>query len=62
MELPTKMGLNAEGYIINPTAKENVQKQFKPVINAVIDLLRQLLKENLHSIYVYGSIGRGEAK
>ncbi|MDQ0271426.1 nucleotidyltransferase domain-containing protein [Cytobacillus purgationiresistens] len=62
MRLPTKIGIDSEGYILNQTAKENIQQEFRPVLNAAISLLKMSLDGNLHSIYIYGSVGRGEAK
>jgi predicted nucleotidyltransferase len=62
LKLPSRKGVDSNGFIINPTGKDNIQSSFKPILNAIVSLLQELLTEKLHSIYVYGSVGRGEAK
>ncbi len=61
MNLPTRIGTDVDGFIINKTAKENVQDEFKAVLEAAKELLFDMFGEKLNSLYVYGSIGRGEA-
>ncbi|GAE29433.1 nucleotidyltransferase domain-containing protein [Halalkalibacter hemicellulosilyticus] len=61
MNIPTRIGTDSAGFILNNTAKENIQNEFKYVIQASINLLRNVFAEKLHSVYVYGSVGRGEA-
>ena len=60
--LPTKIGTDSDGYIINPTSKTYIQDSFRPVVEAFTEMVQELLKNKLHSVYLYGSIGRGEAK
>ncbi|UTR15841.1 nucleotidyltransferase domain-containing protein [Salipaludibacillus sp. LMS25] len=62
LTLPSRKGVDSNGFIINPTGKNNIQPSFKPVLYAVVSLLQELFTEKVHSIYVYGSVGRGEAK
>lgn len=61
MQLPTGLGTDEAGYIINQTNRMYIQSIFRPVIDEVIVLLKKQFGEVLHSIYVYGSIGRGTA-
>ncbi|WP_214722200.1 nucleotidyltransferase domain-containing protein [Exiguobacterium sp. s192] len=61
MQLPTRFGTDEAGYIINQTSRMNIQVMFRPVIEEVIGLLKKQFGEVLHSVYVYGSIGRGTA-
>lgn len=61
MQLPTRLGTDEAGYIINQTSRMHIQVMFRPVIEEVIDLLKKQFGEVLHSVYVYGSIGRGTA-
>ena len=61
MQLPTRLGTDEAGYIINQTSRMHIQVMFRPVIEEVIDLLKKHFGEVLHSVYVYGSIGRGTA-
>ncbi|MDQ0205369.1 nucleotidyltransferase domain-containing protein [Alkalicoccobacillus murimartini] len=60
--MPSKIGTDSEGFIINPTSLKKVQSEFKPVITAIINVVNKVLKNNVHSMYLYGSVGRGEAK
>lgn len=61
MELPTRLGTDEAGYVINQTDVIRIQPMFRPVLDAVIQLLREEFAEELHSVYVYGSVGRGTA-
>ncbi|WP_214799852.1 nucleotidyltransferase domain-containing protein [Exiguobacterium sp. s50] len=61
MELPTRLGTDEAGYVINQTDVIRIQPMFRPVLDAVIQLLREEFAEALHSVYVYGSVGRGTA-
>lgn len=61
MELPTRLGTNEAGYIINQTDATQIQPMFRPLLDKVIQLLREEFAEALHSVYVYGSVGRGTA-
>ncbi|WP_214850453.1 nucleotidyltransferase domain-containing protein [Exiguobacterium sp. s193] len=61
MQLPTRLGTDEAGYIMNQTSKTRIQARFRPVIEEVTNLLKKQFGEVLHSVYVYGSIGRGTA-
>lgn len=61
MELPTRLGTDETGYVINQTDVTRIQPMFRQVIDEVIQLLREEFAEALHSVYVYGSVGRGTA-
>ena len=61
MERPTRLGTDEAGYVINQTDVTRIQPMFRPVLDAVIRLLREEFAEALHSVYVYGSVGRGTA-
>jgi len=61
MELPTRLGTDEAGYVINQIDVIRIQPMFQPVLEAVIQLLREEFAETLHSVYVYGSVGRGTA-
>ncbi|WP_214754628.1 nucleotidyltransferase domain-containing protein [Exiguobacterium sp. s16] len=61
MERPTRLGTDEAGYVINQTDVTRIQPMFRPVLDAVIQLLREEFAEALHSVYVYGSVGRGTA-
>lgn len=61
MQLPTRLGTDEDGYIMNQTSGMRIQAMFRPVIEEVMGLLKKQFGEVLHSVYVYGSIGRGTA-
>lgn len=61
MNFPTQIGTNREVYIINYTSKDNISLNYLSILEELIKLLKQDLNDKLHSIYVYGSVGRGEA-
>lgn len=61
MERPTRLGTDEAGYVINQTDVIRIQPIFRPVLDQVIQLLREEFVEALHSVYVYGSVGRGTA-
>lgn len=61
MNFPTQIGTDREGYIINYTSKDNISLNYLSILEELIQLLKQDLNDKLHSIYVYGSVGRGEA-
>ncbi|WP_026828703.1 hypothetical protein [Exiguobacterium artemiae] len=50
MQLPTRLGTDEEGYIINQTSRMCIQSIFRPVIDEVIVLLKKQFGEALHSI------------
>lgn len=61
MNFPTQMGTDREGYIINYTSKDNISLNYLLILEELTQLLKKDLNNKLHSIYVYGSVGRGEA-
>ncbi len=61
MKFPTHIGTDREGYIINYASKDNISLNYLSILEELIQLLKQDLNDKLHSIYVYGSVGRGEA-
>ncbi|HCN59162.1 MAG TPA: nucleotidyltransferase domain-containing protein [Exiguobacterium sp.] len=61
MQLPTRLGTDEDGHIINQTNRMRIQVMYRSVIEEVIGLLKKQFGEVLHSVYVYDSIGRGTA-
>ena len=55
------MALDSNGFIPMPPAVE-FQVEFLPVIAAVSESLISLLGKRLHSLYLYGSVARGQAQ
>jgi hypothetical protein len=46
------------GFLINPTAYSKIQIQ--PILNEIIEIYKSELKDDLHSIYVRGSVPKGQ--
>lgn len=54
-------GMDRAGYVQSNIAIENVSEEFQFVLNESISSLVRELGGKLHSIYLYGSVGRGNA-
>lgn len=52
---------DAEGYVINPTSKEKIQENWKAVIDDLIELYKKTYGDKLKSVYIRGSVAKGEA-
>lgn len=51
--------MDVEGFIINDAHVDKIQPVFLEVIQEIKDTCCQLLRDNLHSVYIRGSIPRG---
>lgn len=54
-------GVDSAGFVKTNYSVNNVSKAFKPVLDEALLALEHELGSNLHSIYLYGSVGRGSA-
>ncbi len=54
-------GLDNQGYIISDVSVEKINPVFLPCIRDSVERLRVLFQYQLHSVYVYGSVPRGDA-
>lgn len=54
-------GLDRNGFIVSDVSKEKIDPLFAPCIQEAVDRLKKLFPQQLHSVYVYGSVARGEA-
>ncbi|MDU2490087.1 MAG: nucleotidyltransferase domain-containing protein [Clostridium celatum] len=61
MQFPTRIGIDIDGYIINRTSKDKICYVYQKALDEIIYILRRCIGNKLHSIYLYGSVGRGEA-
>ncbi|WP_346896546.1 nucleotidyltransferase domain-containing protein [Clostridium sp. UBA7503] len=61
MNFPTKIGTDKDGYIMKFASKDNINSNYMTLIEQLIEILKYNIGNKLHSIYVYGSVGRGEA-
>lgn len=53
-------GLDTDGYIVSDVSIDKIDSVYFPCIQESIKSLKELSKQ-LHSVYVYGSVARGEA-
>ncbi|MFD1203681.1 hypothetical protein ACFQ38_00825 [Sporosarcina contaminans] len=54
-------GLDGDGYIISDVHIDKIHSIFLPLIHDSIKEIGLLFPNQLHSVYVYGSVARGEA-
>lgn len=59
--LPAGYGLDEDGYIISDVALDKIDNVYYPCIRESVEKLVRLFPNLLHSVYVYGSVARGEA-
>ena len=55
-------GLNHEGFIVNPCKVEYITPDYRKLIDDLLCQLQTCLGDKLHSVYLYGSVARGEAR
>ncbi|WP_169787909.1 nucleotidyltransferase family protein [Alicyclobacillus ferrooxydans] len=54
-------GLDQDGYIVSDVGIDKIDVAYLPCIHECVEELIKLFPHRLHSVYVYGSVGRGEA-
>lgn len=54
-------GLDHNGFIVSDVSIEKIDKSYMPCIQESIESLKKLFPQQLHSVYVYGSVARGDA-
>ena len=54
-------GLDPNGFIISDVSEDKIDEIYVPCIQESVESLRNLFPQQLHSVYVYGSVARGEA-
>lgn len=52
---------DADGFIVNTTSPEKIQSAWLPAVEMVRDAYKQHFGEHLHSVYIRGSVAKGEA-
>lgn len=55
-------GLNNEGFIVNPCKVEYITPDYRKLIDDLLCQLQTCLGDKLHSVYLYGSVARGDAR
>jgi len=53
--------IDNEGYLINPTSKEKIKEKWKPAILDLIEVYKTACGDFLVSIYIRGSVAKGES-
>lgn len=54
-------GLDQDGYLLSEVSLDKIAKDYIPCIRESIEKLVSLFPHQCHSIYVYGSVARGDA-
>lgn len=54
-------GLDPNGYIVSDVGKDKINDVYMSCIRESIKRLKKIFPQQLHSVYVYGSVARGEA-
>ncbi|SEO03401.1 nucleotidyltransferase domain-containing protein [Paenibacillus sp. OV219] len=54
-------GLDSNGFIVSDVGLDKIANSYLPCIRETVENLQKLFPRQLHSIYVYGSVARGEA-
>ena len=60
-KLQAGYGLDENGYIVSDVALDKIDSLYFPCIQETVKELVRLFPDLLHSVYVYGSVARGEA-
>jgi predicted nucleotidyltransferase len=50
-----------QGFLINPTSREKIQEEWKPLIEDIIEIYKKIFGEKLVNVYLRGSVAKGEA-
>ncbi|WP_078381866.1 nucleotidyltransferase domain-containing protein [Sutcliffiella halmapala] len=54
-------GLDSNGFIVSDVSIDKIDYVYRPCIQESIESLKNVFHPQLHSVYVYGSVARGEA-
>ncbi|MFJ7887329.1 nucleotidyltransferase domain-containing protein [Lysinibacillus xylanilyticus] len=54
-------GLDSTGFIVSDMSEDKIDDVYNTCIQASVEGLKRLFRQQLHSVYVYGSVARGEA-
>ncbi|MUG68012.1 nucleotidyltransferase domain-containing protein [Paenibacillus campinasensis] len=61
MILKAGYGLDPSGCIISDVSINKIDSKYQHCIEEAVERLKSVFQEQLHSVYVYGSVARGEA-
>ncbi|MEQ6353331.1 nucleotidyltransferase domain-containing protein [Lysinibacillus sp. M3] len=54
-------GLDSNGFIVSDVSKDKIEDVYMTSIQSSIESLKRIFHQQLHSVYVYVSVARGEA-
>lgn len=54
-------GIDPNGFIVSDVSKDKIEDDYMTCIRESVESLKGLFPQQLHSVYVYGSVARGEA-
>lgn len=54
-------GLDPNGFIVSDVSRDKIDDVYMTCIQESVERLKRLFHQQLHSVYVYGSVARGEA-
>lgn len=60
-KIGTIQDIDEEGYIVNNLSLENIQAEYKSIIEDTLAFYKTHFNENIHSIYLRGSVPKGKA-
>ena len=60
-EIGSYFKVDDEGYLINPASSEKITDEWRPVVQDIVKGYKDHYGINLHSVYVRGSVGKGDA-
>lgn len=53
--------VDSDGYLVNPASKDKLQEKWKPLVDDIVEAYKENYKEYLESVYIRGSVAKGEA-
>lgn len=60
-EIGSYFETDEDGYLINPASNEKITGEWKKVVEEIVQLYKSIYGESLVSVYVRGSVAKGEA-
>ncbi len=61
VNLKAGYGLDSNGFIVSDVSKDKIDDIYLPCIQESVERLKNIFEQHLYSVYVYGSVARGEA-
>ena len=55
------LSTDENGFIINTTSIESIQPEWKPAVDSLVVAYKKQFGDNLHSLYIRGSVAKGKA-